>query len=97
MDSGIAGNDVFAVVGEAGRVAIRGVDVLEGDGKVHDVEVEVIDAPVLELLFADWRDAVVVVEGVPQLGDEEKVGALDEPVFDCPCYSLARFDFVAIV
>lgn len=97
LDRGITGDDVLAVVGEAWRVAVRGVDVFERDGEVDDVEVEIVDTPVLELLLADRRDAVVVVEGVPELGDEEQVGAFDESILDGPGYSLAGFDFVAVV
>ena len=81
----------------AGWVAGRRVDVLEGDGEVHDVEVEVVDAPVGELLLADGLDPLGVVEGVPELGDEEEVGALHEAVFDGAGDALAGFDFVAVV
>lgn len=97
LDGGRAGDDGFAVVGEAGRVAVRGVDVFQGDGEVHDVEVEVVDAPVGELLFADGFDAVVVVEGVPELGDEEEVGAFDEAFFDGAGDALTALLFVAVV
>ena len=43
---------------------------------MDDVEVEVVDAPVLELLFADGLDAVVVVVGVPEFGDEKEIFSL---------------------
>ena len=46
----------LAVEGPAGWVADRGVDVFQGDGEVDDVEVEVVDAPVGELLAADWLE-----------------------------------------
>ena len=97
LDRGVTGNDVLAVVGEAGRVAFRGVDVFEGDGEVDDVEVEVVDTPVLELLFADRLDSVVVVEGVPEFGDKEEVGAFDYAFFDGASDALAGFLFVAVV
>lgn len=97
MDGGIAGNDVRPIVGEARRVPVRRVDVFERDGEVNDVKVEVVDAPVLQLLLADRADAVVVVEGVPELGDKEEIGAFDESVFDGPGNSLAGFDLVAVV
>ena len=77
LDGGVSCDDVFAVVGEAGGVADGRVDVLEGDGKVHDVEVEIVDAPVLKLFSTDGFNAVVVVKGIPEFGDEEKVFALD--------------------
>ena len=64
---------------------------------MHDVEVEVIEAPILELLFADRFDPGAVVKGVPQFGDEEEVGAFDEAVFDGASDALAGFDFVTIV
>lgn len=48
-----AWRDVVIFVFEAGGVFDGGVDVFEGDGEVDYVEVEVVDAPVLELLWAD--------------------------------------------
>lgn len=97
LDRGVTGYDVLAIVGEAGRVAFRGVDVFEGDGEVDDVEVEVVDTPVLELLFADRLDSVVVVEGVPEFGDKEEVGAFDYAFFDGASDALAAFLLVAVV
>ena len=97
LNGGGAGHDVLAVVGEARGVAVRGVDVFEGDGEMDNVQVEVVDAPVVELLLADRLDAVAVVEGVPQLGDEEEVFALDEAVLDGAGDALARLHFVAVV
>ena len=64
---------------------------------MHDVEIEVVDAPVLELFFADGLHAWAVVEGVPEFGDEEEVGAFDEAVFDGAGDALAGFDFVAVI
>ena len=97
LDGGVARDDIFAVVGEAGRVALGRVDVLEGDWEVDDVEVEVVDAPIFQLLFADRLDSVVVVEGVPEFGDKEEVGAFDYAFFDCASDALTGFLFVAIV
>ena len=97
MDGGVAGNDVLAVVGEAGRVSFRRVDVFEGNGEVYYVEVEVVDAPVLELFLANRLDAVMVVEGVPQFGDEEEVGAFDDAFFDGTRDALTALWFVAVV
>ena len=97
LDGGIARDDILAVVGEAGGVTSGGVDVFEGDGEVHDVKVEVVDLPVFELFLADGFNAIVVVEGVPELGDEEEIGALDEAVFNSSGYSFAAFGFIAVV
>ena len=64
---------------------------------MHDVEVEVVDAPVFELFAADRLDDGVVVVGVPEFGDEEEVGALHDSFFDGAGDALAGFDFVAVV
>lgn len=81
----------------AWRVRDRWIDVLQRDGEVHDVEVEIVDAPVCELLLGDGGYARAVVEGVPELGDEEEVGALYEAVFDGSRDALAGFFFIAVV
>jgi hypothetical protein len=44
---------------------------------VYVVEVKVVDAPVGKLLADDGLDAFWVVEGVPELADDEEFGALD--------------------
>ena len=64
---------------------------------MHDVEVEVVNAPVGELLLADGLDAGFVMEGVPEFGDDEEVGAFAEAVFDSAGDALAAFGFVAVV
>jgi hypothetical protein len=87
----------LAVDEPTGRVACLGVDVLEGDGEVDEVEVEVVNAPVLELLLADGLDLLAVVEGLPKLGDDEEFFALYEAVFDGAGYTLAALDFVAVI
>lgn len=56
---------------------------------MNDVEVEVVNAPVRELLLADWLDLVAVVEAVPQFRDEKELFPLDDALFDCSGYALA--------
>lgn len=97
LDGSVTRNDVLAIVGEARWVSLRGIDIFQGDWKVDDVEIEVVDAPVLELLFADGLDAVVVVEGIPELGYEEEIGAFNNAFFDSAGDALAGFLFVAII
>lgn len=81
----------------AGRVSHGGIQVLQGDGEVNDVQVEIIDAPVSELLARDGLDLVGFVEAVPELGDDEELLALDETVLDGTSYTLAGFDLIAVV
>lgn len=64
---------------------------------MHDEEVEVVDSPVAQLLFADRFDVGVVVEGVPEFGDDEEVGAFAEAVLEGAGDALAAFGFVAVV
>lgn len=64
---------------------------------MHNVEVEVVDAPVLKLFFADGPNALLVMERVPQLGDEEEVGAFDDAFFDGSSHSLPAFGLVAVI
>jgi len=78
-------------------VADRGVDILEGDGEVDEIEVEVVDAPVGELLADDGLDALTIVEGVPELGDDEELLALHDTLLDGAGDTLTALDLVAIV
>lgn len=64
---------------------------------MDNVKVEVVNAPVSELLLADGRDAVIVVEGVPELGDNEEVLTLDKALVDRTFNTLASLDLVAVV
>jgi hypothetical protein len=80
-----------------GWVAYLGVDVLEGDGEVDDVQVEVVDTPVGQLLAADGLDLLTLVESLPELANDEEVFALYEAVLDGASYTLTALDFVAVV
>lgn len=97
LDRGVAELQFVLLGLPARRVADRRVDVFQRDGEVHNVQVEVVDAPVSELLAANGLDAVAIVEAVPELGDDEELFALDETVFNGAGDALAGFDFVAIV
>ena len=47
LNGSVTGDNILAVIGEARWVSLRGVDVFEGDGEVDNVEVKVVDAPIL--------------------------------------------------
>ena len=66
LDRSIAQLDFAISVVPARRVRDRGIDVFQRDGEVHDVQVEVVDAPVRELLLANRLDSFLVVERVPE-------------------------------
>lgn len=88
---------LLAVVVPAGRVADLGVDVLEGDGEVDQEEVKVVDLPVGELAAGDGLDALLVVEGLPELGDDEELLTLHEAVLDGAGDTLTALLLVAVV
>jgi hypothetical protein len=87
----------LAIIVPTRRVTRLGGHVFERDGEVDEVEVEVVDAPVRELLLGDGLDLLGVVERVPQLGDEEEVFALYDAFFNGASDTLARLDFVAVI
>lgn len=97
LDGSLAQLELVLGVGPAGRVAHAGVNVLQGDGEVHDVKIEVLDAPVSQLLAADRSNALAVVEAVPQLGDNEELLTLDDALLDGTGDTLASLDLVAVV
>lgn len=47
LDGSVTGHDFLAIISETRWVALRGVNVFERDGEVDDVEVKIVDAPVL--------------------------------------------------
>jgi hypothetical protein len=64
---------------------------------MDDEEVEIVDAPVCELLLADGLDFVAVMEGIPEFANQEEIFALDETVFDCSGNSFTCFLLVAVI
>lgn len=98
LDAGVAElHVVLSVVSPSGWVAHGGVDVFKRDGEVHDVEVEVLEAPIGELLARDGLDLWAVVEGVPELGDDEEIFTLYQAVLDGAGDALAGLFLVAVV
>jgi hypothetical protein len=86
------------IVGEPPRwIPCLGRDILERNGEMDQVQVEVVDSPVLELLLGDGLDLLVVVECLPKLGDDEEVFALYKALLDGAGNTLASFDFVAVI
>lgn len=97
LDGGIAELKLGAVAAPAWRVADGGVDVFQGNGEVDDVQVEVVDTPISKLLTADGLDLVALVEGVPELGDDEEVLALHNAFLDGTGNTLASLNLIAVV
>lgn len=97
LDGGGTRHHVFFVVREAWGVPYRRIDVLQGDGKMHNVEVEVVDPPILKLLFANRFNTFLVMERVPQLGYEKELLTLDEAFFKGLRNALAAFYLVPVI
>ena len=64
---------------------------------MDDVEVEVVDAPVLQLLLGDWLDTLLVVERIPKLGNDEELLTLDETILNGAGDTLTSLDLVSVV
>lgn len=98
LDRSIAQLDFgLAIVKPLRGVPDGGVDVFESNGEVDEVQVKVVNPPVLQLLLADGRNPLAIVEGVPQLADQEEVLALHQAVLDCPGHALARLLLIAVI
>lgn len=97
LDRGIAEFQLFTVAGPAWRVSDGGVDIFQGNGEVDEVQVEVVDTPVRKLLAADGLDLVALVEGVPQLGNDEEILALHNAFLDGTGNTLASLNLIAVV
>jgi hypothetical protein len=63
--------DFAIVTGPAGREPVGGVNVGEGDGEVDEEEVEIVQAPELELIVSELLYMLLRVEGVPELGCDD--------------------------
>jgi hypothetical protein len=86
------------IVGEPPRwVTCLGRNILERDREVNEVQVEVVDAPVLELLLDNGLDLFLVMECLPQLRDNEEFFAFYEALLDGAGDTLAGLDFVTVI
>lgn len=93
-----SGRDFLAAfIFPAGGIPSLWIDVLQRDGEVHDVQVPVVEACVFELLFAYRLDSLLVMEGVPEFGDEEEVFSLYKTVPDGAADTLSCFLFISVV
>ena len=80
-----------------GRVAHVKGDKLEGDGKVDEVKVKVVDSEVGQALAGGELDMLAAVVRVPKLGGDPELLARDEPRVDRHLDPLADLDLVAVV
>lgn len=80
-----------------GGIPHLGRDVLERDGEVDNVEVEVVDSPICELFLRNWLDLLRIVERVPELGYDEQVLALHQALVDGAGDTLSGFYLISVV
>lgn len=96
LDGSVAELDLVSLA-PAGGVLDGGVDVFQRNGEVDVIEVKVVDAPVSQLLAGNRLDLVTLVEGVPQLGNDEQLLTLHDTLLDGAGNTLTSLDFVAVV
>ena len=85
------------IVVPARRVTCLRSDILESYREVNDPQVKVVNTPVGQLLAADGLDLLTLVEGLPELADDEEVFSLYEAFLDGASYTLTALDFVAVI
>lgn len=90
-------NLTLAVIEPSWRVTDAGVNVLEGGGEVDEEEIKVVNLPVGKLFAGDRLDSVLVVESLPQLGDDEEILTLHETLLDGAGNTLTTLLLIAIV
>lgn len=61
------------------------------------VQIEVLNTPPFERLLGDWDNMLAIMEGIPELGDDEKILARDKAIIDGTFHALAGFLLVSIV
>lgn len=99
LKAGVAVLDLGAlgIVVPTRGVTLLGGNVLERNREVDNPEVEVVDSPVGKLLPGDGLNLIVVVERLPELGDNEEVLALYNALLDGAGDTLTGLDLVAVV
>lgn len=90
-------NLALAVIEPSWRVTDLGVNILEGSGEVDEEEVKVVNLPVGKLLAGDGLDLVLVVESLPQLGDNEELLALHDTLLNGAGDTLTTLLLVTII
>lgn len=60
-------------------------------------QIKVLKTPPLKRLFGDGDNMLTVVEGIPELRDDEEILALDEAIVDSTLHTLAGFLLVPVV
>lgn len=61
------------------------------------VQIEVLNTPPFERLLGDWDNMLAIMEGIPELGNDKKILALDKAIIDGTFHTLAGFLLVSIV
>lgn len=85
------------IIVPARRVANLRVDVFESYGEVNHPQIKVVNTPISELLPCDGLNLIVVVERLPELGNNKQILALYETLLDGTCDTLSGFLLVTVV
>lgn len=64
---------------------------------MNNVKIEIVNAPIRKLLLADRLDTIAIVEGIPELGNEEEILTFDDALLDGAGNTLASLDLVAVI
>jgi len=97
VERGVLGVDLAIISVPLRGVAVGGINVLEGDGEVDEVEIEVFQSPVLELELASGLDVFLGMESIPELGSNPDVFTLDEASINGLLNAITSLLLVAVV
>lgn len=87
----------FRIVSPLRWVSDLGVDVLEGDGEVDDVHINVVELEVAQGFPEGFLNSIGVMVGLPKLGDDEKIFSLDSSGFKNALNSFSNFLLVSVI
>lgn len=90
-------NAVIALVGPSCGVVLVIINVFEGNREMDQEEIEVVEAPPLELLADNGFNLVLLVEGVPEFRGDEEVFAFNKAFINCALDTLASDLLVAVI
>ena len=85
------------IVSPCRGVSDLGGDVLEGDGEVDDVHINVVKLEVAQGFLEGFHNSIGVMVGLPKLGDDEKIFSLDGSSIKNALNSFSNFLLVSVI
>lgn len=88
---------LLSIIRPSWWVADSRVDVFQGDWEVDVEKVKVLKSPVGQLLTGDWLNMLLLVEGIPKLGNDEELVTRYKTVLDSTSNTLTSLDLISVI